>query len=456
MNYLLVALSGLLLTLAFPKTDLWWLAWVALVPFFVVLSKAAERREAYRLTLVFGVVYFLGAFYGITPLFRFGGYWIITGWVLLAFFQSLFLLLFTWVFLRLDPRYRLMASPFLWIGAEWLRVWGPLGVSVGVVGYSQTPVPAVLQIASLFQVFGVSFLVILVNAAIAQLIVEPGRRFFPLAAFLVVAVALVWGNFVLLQHPVVNDPPKALTVALIQSNVDQFDRMNPLLVNQNYELHDTMSRQVGEKVDLIVWPETAVFAYLAQHFRYFPRLQKLSAETGAWLALGTAYYGEKGRAYNSIVTISPLGAVVSRYGKEQLVPFGEFLPLRPLIYPILKGTGYFDTEFSSDTAISPLIIGRYEAAGAICFESTIPDLIKRRVNKKTAFILTVTNDAWFGDAVTPYLHWQSGILRAVENRRYFVQLGNTGLSGLVDPYGRVIKQSELNKREVVVVKIPVR
>ncbi|OGC12169.1 apolipoprotein N-acyltransferase [candidate division WOR-1 bacterium RIFOXYA12_FULL_52_29] len=454
MSYILAGLSGILLTLSFPKSGLWWLAWVGLVPFFLALAGARTSREAYRLTLVFGLVYFMGVFFSITSLFRFGGYWIITGWLLLALFQSLFLLIFTGAFIRLGKRFRFAAVPFLWIGVEWLRGWGPLGVSIGAVGYSQTPFLPILQVASFAQVYGVSFLVVLTNVAYAQLILEPKRRKLPLAALFIITTALVWGNFALSRPE--EGTAKVLTVALIQSNIDQFDRMNPRLTDQNYKLHDAMSRQAGEKIDLIVWPETAVFAYIAQNDLYLPKLRELAAETGAYLAVGTAYFGEGKRSYNSIVTISPSGEILSYYGKESLVPFGEYLPLRPLLYPLLRSTGYFDSEFSSDEKACPLVIGSFEAAGAVCFESTVPALIKKRVNGRTAFILTVTNDAWFGSSSAPDLHWQAGILRAVENRRYFVQLGNTGISGLIDPYGQVIKQSELNKREVVVVKIPVR
>ncbi|MBU0630333.1 MAG: apolipoprotein N-acyltransferase [Candidatus Margulisbacteria bacterium] len=451
----MAAISGLLLAFAFPKLGYWWLAWGALIPFFLVLAGARKSRTAYRQTMVFGLIYFLGIFLSVTSLFRFGGYWIITGWLLLAIFQTLFLLIFAGAFIRLGKSFRFIAVPFLWIGVEWLRAWGPLGVSIGAVGYSQSPFLPILQVASIAQVYGVSFLVVLANAAMTQLILEPRRRTLPTLAVLVIVAALAWGG-VVLQQPVANEKAKTLTVALVQSNVDQFDRMNPRLIDINYELHDAMSRQAAEKADLIVWPETAVFTYIAQNSLYFPRLQKLAAETGAYLAVGTAYNGERNRAYNSIVTISPSGEILSFYGKEELVPFGEYLPLRPILYPFLKSTGYFNSEFSSDTRISPLVIGSIEAAGAVCFESTAPALIKKRVNRNTAFILTVTNDAWFGDSAAPYLHWQTGVFRAVENRRYFVQLGNTGFSGLVDPYGRVIKQSELNKREVVVVKIPVR
>lgn len=115
----------------------------------------------------------------------------------------------------------------------------------------------------------------------------------------------------------------------------------------------------------------------------------------------------------------------------------------------MKATGYFSEDFDSGGAPRPLLAGRYRIAAAICFESTFTGLIKRRVRLGPDFILTVTNDTWFGDSAAAYLHLQADIFRAVENRKWFVQCGNSGFSVVIDPSGRVVARSRLNERQLV-------
>jgi apolipoprotein N-acyltransferase len=212
-----------------------------------------------------------------------------------------------------------------------------------------------------------------------------------------------------------------------------------------------MTRQAAAagKPEFIIWPETSVFTYLLHNPVLLPRVKQLARETHAWLIIGTPHYDSLGRAYNSLVSLTPSGELVSVYNKERLVPFGEYLPFRGLLYPLLKGTGYFGSTFNEDPHPATLLAGGKRLAAAICFESTFPDLVKRRAGAKTDFILTVTNDGWFGDSAAPYQHFEAGVFRAVENRQYFVQVGNTGFTGVIDPYGRVLVSSKLNKAQVI-------
>jgi apolipoprotein N-acyltransferase len=464
LNIILPVLSGLLLAASFPKLSLWPLAWVALAPFYYALINSKTMRAALVCGLLFGLVFFGLNLFWLTSLTRFVGGWAWAAWGALAFFQALFIVLLVFLFVAATFRspsngglktaatmYRPLLFSLLWVAIEWLRAQGPFGVPAGVAGYSQAPCLPLIQIASFAGVYGVSFLVVFFNVALAEIFLDRKRWVFLVLATLLIAASCFYGNSIIGHLSLdIGHLPK---LALIQPNIDQLDKMNPRLVMPIYQTEEEMTRQAAQQnPEIIVWPETAVFAYLLRDPVLAPRVRQLARETGAWLVIGTPDLDQLGRAYNSLVVLSPSGEVVSIYNKERLVPFGEYLPFRVLLYPYLKGTGYFDATFTAGTGSRPISVGKHKVAAAICFESMFSGAIKQRAGQNADFILTVTNDAWFGDSAAPYDHLAAGIFRAIENRKYFVQDGNSGFSAVIDPCGRVLAVSELNSRTVVSIK----
>jgi apolipoprotein N-acyltransferase len=450
-------LSGLLLALAFPKFGWWWLAFFALVPFFWSLNRARDIRQALASGALFGLTFFAVNLYWVTSLARFVGWWAWLAWCSLAVFQACFIILFA--FLSVAATFRSpsngglkTASTFLfallWVFVEWLRSLGPFGTTAGDVGYTQASCLPLIQIASFTTVYGVSFLVVFFNAALADMIGKPAtkrRGFLFIFALLLIAGSYVYG--IRITHYALRVTLPRL--AIIQPNIDQKDKMNYALVESTFKVHEELTRQAAkERPEIIIWPETAIFSYVLQNQALFSRLKKLARDCRAYLIVGTPYYDEHGKIFNSIVAISPSGEVAGRYNKQHLVPFGEYLPFKPLLYPWLKNTGYFSQDFTADQQPQMLRAGKYKIAAAICFESTMPDAIKARA-AGADFILVVTNDAWFGDSAAPYVHLQNGIFRAVENRQYFIQAANSGISAVIDPDGRIVEQTRVNERKVL-------
>jgi apolipoprotein N-acyltransferase len=470
------ALSGLLLALAFPKFSLGWLAWVALAPFFFALGRVKGWKEALVNGGIFGVIFFGVNLFWVTSLFRFAGWWAVLGWGALTIFQTLFLILFSISCFRLsmtrlsDSTERLdrarrglvevssksfdfrLSIPLLWVLIEWLRAFGPFGVTGGDLGYTQVGYLPVIQIASFTSVYGISFMIALVNASLAMWIADRNRWKWLIVSLLIAAGAWIWGAAEINNAHLNKGVP--VKVALIQPNIDQMDKMDPEKIGPVFTLQENLSRQaLRQKPDIIIWPETAVFSYLTHDPQLFPRIKQLAIDARAWLIVGAPHYDLPGRAFNAMLSISPSGEVFSRYDKMQLVPFGEYLPFRKFLFPVLKAVGYYEHEFSPGSRSNKFLAGKMDIAPAICFESAFPDIIRRRVNKNTAFILTITNDAWFGRSAAPYAHLDAGVLRAVENRKYFVQVGNTGFTAVIDPYGRIVARSELNQRQVIMVDL---
>lgn len=497
-NVLLSICSGILLALSFPGFGIYGLAWVALAPFFLALGRAANLRQALACGLFFGLAFFGLHLFWITELYRFVEWWVAPALAALVLFQTSFILIFVIIsrlflvasgpaeerLLRqpaasalvgkgkraagsagvLKSLFYVFALAAFWVLVEWVRALGAFGVSAGNIGYTQAPLLPLIQIASYTTVYGVSFLLALFNAALA-LFISDLKRWQPLvlAALLVLAAAGYGFQVLALAEQteqsasltdVLRGAPLPRRFALVQPNIDQKDKLNPALVPAIFDIHEEMTKQAAlDRPEIIIWPETAIFSYLLHDARLLPRLRQLAKESKAWIIFGTPHYAG-GKAYNSIVSMSPQGEIVSRYDKQQLVPFGEYLPFRKYLYPMLKRVGYYDSEFSPGAGPRPITAAGLKLAAAVCFESTFPELMRERVAPDSGLILLVTNDAWFGDSSVLDFHLSTAVFRAVENRKYFIQAGNTGYSALIDPYGRILERSEVNQRQILIFELP--
>ncbi|PIS28089.1 apolipoprotein N-acyltransferase [Candidatus Saganbacteria bacterium CG08_land_8_20_14_0_20_45_16] len=449
--------SALLLTLAFPPLNLYWLAWVALVPFLLVIYQAKTWTRAGQLGAIFGLSFFGVHLFWLTSLFSFVGWWSVVGWLALVIWQALFIVLFAIVlsccsFFKAKFIYPLVTA-LLWVAVEYLRSSGPFGVTAGDLGYAQALCLPIVQLAARVSVYGLSLLLVLTNAIIVAWLVNPRRVRAGFAFCLVFFLALVYA-FGLFEMQAKEGLDQAMIkVALVQPNIKQQDKLDPTKVMSTFELYARLTRQASKlHPDLVIWPETAVFAYLTNDAYFLSRLQSLTKETGVWLVFGTPYY-ESGKAYNSMVVMSPSGEVTGRYDKGHLVPFGEYLPFRSLLYSWLKRVGYYERDFSPSPPIKLMVKGQ-EIAAAVCFESVFPNLIRSRVTSLSRFILLVTNDAWFDGSAAAEFHLNCGILRAIENRKYFVQVATTGRTAVIDPWGRVIKKLQPYTQGILFTKIP--
>lgn len=449
------ALSGLLLALAFPKFNYTFLAWIALLPLLSAIYFSTGQRQAARLGWTAGIVFFAINLAWIGTLSNYVGFWAYPGYLGLVLFQAVFILLFAYLGkILIHQTASLLSLPLLWIFLEWLRGAGPFGVSAGVVGYSQAEQLVLIQIASLTTVYGVSFLIVLANQTLFEIYKSlTDRAWFWLFAkigFTLAVFALVlWFGQEELAKPVISPAPN-FKVAIIQPNIDQATKLNPLKVNEVYEAHAALTRLTAPQLpDLIIWPESCILSYLVQNPAYYATFKELTRSVGTCFLVGTPYY-HMDKTYNSIVLFTSLGEAWARYDKVNLVPFGEYLPFRPLLYPLLKGTRFFEGEFSfGGPDQKPLKLDHLKVGPAICFESTLVEPLRQQAQAGADILLTVTNDAWFKDSSAPYAHLNCGVFRAIENRKYFLQCANTGISAVIDPYGRILQRSNLNEKRVL-------
>ena len=437
-----------------------WLAWGAFVPWLFLLEECSPRRA-------FGRSYLLGLLF-------FGGTmgWVglvaIPGVVLLAPALAFYFAAWGWLANRILARYRgavaapLILLPASWVVLEYVRSHLLSGLGWNLLAHTQWNRIPLIQIADLTGVWGLSFLVVLVNAAL--FLAAGGKRKKKISALAasacLVAAVLAYGTFRLhrLGSSVSGvSRQDTLRVALLQGNVPQMQKWDESFEEAIWKRYlDLVGQAKERRPDLIVWPETAVPGYLEDSL-VFARLQGISRSTGIEMLVGLPTEEiETGLPYNSALLLGPDGQEKALYSKIHLVPFGEFIPFKPVLgwlkrfYPVADfAPGKQFTVFPMEPPVSVLV----------CFEDLFPELARRFVREGAGWLLVITNDAWFDRSAASLQHLQCSVFRAVENRVWVGRAANSGWTGFVDPAGRRLPppgQIPLYKAGVAVAEIPLK
>lgn len=461
LDLLLAAASGLLLGLAFPKAGLWPLAWVGLIPLFLALEGVSPRR-AFLLGYACGAVQFGVILYWISYVTTtYGGMTLAAGAGVCALLV-LYLALYPGLFglgLALTGRAGWplwLVAPPLWVGLERLRGVAFTGFPWAELGASQFPWLTFIQAADLGGVALLSFVVVLVNVALAQLSWRPApRQLVPaLVALVVLALSLLYGEFRLRQVDRLVAAAPRLPVAVVQGNIEQSLKWRDGLQDESIGAYRDLTRAAlrGSPPELVIWPETALPFYFLLEEEHTPAVMEFLKGLPSHLLLGSPAYevGSGGEVsyFNRAYLFGPAGRLLAHYDKVHLVPWGEYVPLKR--YLPFMGTAV------------PATIGNFEAGrfgllemdgqGAarigvlICFESIFSDLAREAAGGGATLLANLTNDAWFGTTSAPYQHFSQSVLRAVETKRAVVRAANTGISGLIGPDGRVLASTRLQER----------
>ncbi|MCX6551646.1 MAG: apolipoprotein N-acyltransferase [Acidobacteria bacterium] len=462
LGYPLAVLSGVLLALSFPRFGYPALAWVSLTPLLIALVWPAPpaARRAFGLGLVTGAVYFAGTMYW-TPavLTTFGGLntivAIAAGALLVAYlalFPALFAVLTARVCAGLGIR-GLLVAPAIWVSTELLRRWVLGGFPWVLLGYSQASVLSILQTASLAGVYGLSALVVAGSVGIAVAVRGTGRM--RIAAPVVVAAviaALAWWGGSRVRDASLLSQGEAIRVALVQGNIRQDEKWDPGQAARILDTYLDLTRSAARQgASLVVWPESSTPFLFEHDIAGNAAVRQVARELGVSLLFGSDQFepGPPRRFFNSAFLVTPTGETAAVYRKMHLVPFGEYVPLKRLLFfigPLVEAV----SDFSPGQTAVVMPLGGHRLSAAICYEVVYPDLIAAFVAGGSQLLTTITNDAWYGHTSAPYQHFWQAVVRSVEQGRYLVRAANTGISGLVDPYGRVLAMSPIFERTVVV------
>ena len=376
----------------------------------------------------------------------------------LAIYPALFAVALGASLRRFGPA-ALWLAPWFWVATEWARstVWG--GVPWVLLGSSQAPVLPVVQFASVAGVYGLSALVALVSTAAAQLAVSRRQadRLAVAGVALVLVVVVAAGTFRVVGSRLTRTGP-VLRAGLVQGGIEQEVKWDPARRDIILERHLNLSRQViGRGAGLVIWPESSTPFFFDAEPQLAEPVRRLAAEAGTPFIIGTDEFepgqnGAPARLYNTALLVGADGRSRATYRKMQLVPFGEFVPLKDLLFfvgPLVEAV----SDFSA--GVEPVVfdVDGQRLSVAICYESVFPALAQAFVERGSQLLLTITNDAWFGRSSAAYQHFNQGALRAVEQGRYVVRAANTGISGVVDPYGRVLARTPLFEQTVLAVDV---
>lgn len=457
----LTVISGILLSFAYPTFNLEFLAWFAFVPLFFAIRNASVGK-AFLLAYLAGIIFWAGTIYWLIHV-------TLLGLVLLVLYLSLYFGLFGLFFrlLTIDNRLSTIIIPAIWILLEYLRSHLFTGFGWVLLGYSQYLNLPVIQIADITGVWGVSFLVMMVNVVIWQLLERVKAYGLRIKDFVLpilsLTIVLSYGFYKLNLTPY----PLSLTplkISIIQGNIPQNQKWDENFRESIMRRYETLTKAAAkDKPDLIIWPETSVPGVIGEEPELLARVLKLAKQVKAPLLIGAISSGAISYKlsaisyYNSAILISPEGKIIGQYDKLRLVPFGEFVPLENH-FPFLRGiigvpigdftAGKEYTVFKLKTQNSKLEAG---FGVLICFEDIFPELSKRFVKKGAQFLVNITNDAWFMKSSAPYQHVQASVFRAVENRVPVVRAANTGLSCFIDQTGRIYDKVEVDKKDIFVI-----
>jgi apolipoprotein N-acyltransferase len=443
-HVILSVAAGVILALAMPTPGLWVLAWVGLVPLFVALHGASVPRAA-LCGLLTGIVYYAII---LRWLLLFGT----LPWLVLVAYQALYIAIFAALYARLNQQRigwpGLAAAPAAWVGLQFVRTLGPYGFIWGSLAHTQANLLPVVQIASFTGPWGIDFVVCFVSLALSIAIIDRKRSPKPL----IVAASLVLGMLafgVISLHAPMSEV-RGRRVAVLQGNMNNDFHPIPHFLRHARDRYARMTVQAAKTgPEIILWPETALPMDITTPGMgdYLSNLAKLSHSCLLIGGYDPSYSGEG--SYNSLFSYGKDGNMMGCYHKVQLVPFGEFVPLREQL-PFMKNYGIRpeDVLGSDNHALLDSPIGKVGVS--ICFESTFPQIARTETRDGAQVLCVVSNDAWLKHTPATQQHLMMARLRAVENRRFLLRAASTGISAVIDPYGRIRREAGLFREDAII------
>jgi len=467
-NYVWAVVSGLLLTTAFPKINFSWCAWFALIPLFTAMRDATPG-QGFRLAMTTGMTHYIGLLYWLVHTMHVYGYLPVYQSVIILFLMSIilsiFIGIFGWLTATIDSPKHLWLIPVFWTALEYIRTYIFTGFPWEFLGHSQYQHLWVIQIADLIGVYGISFLIVTINVALFACFASFFKyrwKHLPIkiritGAYLLAGGILLTATLIYGQKRIVTidgtlkSAPK-VNIALVQGNIDQSIKWESSFQNFTIKRYQRLSRtSLPEKPDLIVWPETATPFYFNYDKKLTQRVINGIKRAKTPFLIGSPSVIVKHddvRYYNSAYLINKDGVTIDKYDKVHLVPFGEYVPLKkyfPFIGKMVEQIG----DFRAGVKGGVLKWQKANLGVQICYEIIFPDLARAMVKNGADLLINITNDAWFGATSAAYQHFSMAVFRSVENKRALARSANTGISGFVDPVGRILATTPIYEENVL-------
>ncbi|MBT3388562.1 MAG: apolipoprotein N-acyltransferase, partial [Desulfobacula sp.] len=494
------ALSGILLTLSFPKAGLSFLAFFALVPWLLTIP-SLTAKQAFKSGLTAGLTHFITLLYWLVQtIHTYGGLHPVLSifvLILLSIYLALYPALFGFLYKKFtslsdysrgytpgcspdfSPGFASGFSPFmaacLWTGFEYIRTYAFTGFSWGSLGYSQYAALPFIQIADITGVYGISFLIILINHLIVDWIVwfkkagNPGNmpektshKKAPLLSSvfiaLLIAITLIYGHIRLSKIQSLADSASKPSVAVIQGNIAQDIKWSDEFKTATTEKYIFLSKStLADSPDLIIWPESALPFYYGYEQTLSVQVNRFIRKADTNFLIGSPAFEareEKILYFNRAYMLNQFSIVTGSYDKNHLVPFGEYVPFEEYLFFLGKMVAQVSDFSAGDAGFIPLKFKEHKTGVIICFEILFPHITSKFVKNGADMLITITNDAWFGKTAAPWQHFSLSVFRAVESRRSLVRAANTGISGFIGPTGKILEKTDILTDAAVTRQVP--
>lgn len=461
--YLLMIISGVMMGLCFTMDKLDLLAWIALVPFFYVLfHKDFNKKKPYKLGFCYGFSFYIVLMQWLIRLYplewigfnKLESIVIIgLGWILFSLFLALIIALVPFIFSKVknDNDYlNIISVAFIWVIIEGFQGIGSLGFTWGRIAMSQGDMIYLIQGANLFGSLFVSFLIVIVNGIICNIFISCKEQRITKAkkAAIILSIIMILNVTYGIANVKSTIAGREINVSIVQGNIS-FDQK---WVDGKYDILNKYKKltdkaimdwnQNGQKVDLLIWPETAIPVSVNQERTILNEYFDIANKNKLILAVGGFYTEESedgSTEYNSVYTIEDRNYNEPLYSKRKLVPFGEYIPFSNVLTKVIPKLQQLNIEGSlipgDGTYIGNTSVGKL--GYLICYESIFPNLARQSVNDGAEVILIVTNDSWFKDSIALEQHKKQAVFRAIENNKYVVRAANTGISTIINSNGQI-------------------
>ena len=455
LTILIAWLAGAVFIFALAPYGFWPVALISPAILYALLMPDMTGKRAFLIGQAYGTgLWCVGAFWLYTSIHVYGDTPVWLALIMIALMglgMGLFHGFLALIFNRVVGKQPLSFAA-LWVLQEWMKTWLFTGFPWLFVGYAFTEQYWLSSLAPVAGVFAVSFVAILLAASLVELLRRRGGYMIPTIAMLVVSCAL-W-----LINPQWTKPKGTpdLSVSLIQGNIPQDLKWLTEYQVETLKIYATLSSTEWGS-DIILWPESSIPMFQDEAVGFINEMVKMAKETDTTWVTGIPYKDEAAfnaktdkypPFYNSVIA---LGAdAEGMYKKQRLVPFGEYIPFEGMldILPNLAGSQDIMSYSRGSDNQSPLRVRGHNLGAAVCYEVAYPDTTRKNAIN-TDFLLTISNDAWFGSSAGPLQHLQMVQMRALENGRWFMRATNTGVTAIIDHKGRIVKRAPQFERTVL-------
>lgn len=466
LRILLSVLSGALFALSFPDFALGWLAFIALLPLFVALVRAQSVKEAFFLGwLSQTTAWLIMVPWVVRVMSHYGGLPFAAGvgiFIAMSAYLGVYGGLFGFLFKRLplgESFLSWLLVPLAWAAVEFARTHLLSGFPWNLVVTAIVDYPSLIQIDRAIGPYFTGALVIFPATVAAWWLTQKPQ---PIARVLAGGslgiLLLVWWGTGLVASKLIARPSAAATVtaALLQPNISQEMRWDDANVMAIYvRMMDMTAAAARQGAKVVIWPESTVPLSYTQTDFFREAIESLSREHDIDIILGSVATdpARPGRIWNAAFLASS-GKTIGHYDKIRLVPFGEYVPMRRLLFfaeKLVRAVG----EFEFGTNDRPLQ-GKLQYGPAICYEIVFPGITATQIRNGAGVLVTITNDAWYDGTSAPRQHLWQARLRAIEGDRYLLRAATTGITAFIDPTGRVVESLPMGREGIVYARFQAR